>query len=238
MPTLMSHILHFGAPFLSAWVTSSVAFAAGDAPKGSANETEMSFVGDWSATGSGCRGAKGSSEGNTTLLVRPPGGALPSTWTLVLQPSDFRLVSPLPRGQEKTTLTFAKECSLRLALLPDSRVRIRNVTASTRLRVGKGTGTKAWTLAELQLGNLAIARHRADYGANEAVSGRVQEVRLIPGRTSLETMPETKCGQAKVLGLDLILAAERATENDRVDAGFEGESAVEILVDVAPCGPS
>ena len=133
------------------------------------------------------------------------------------------------------TLSFAKECSIRVALYPPKGKKIRNVVGVMTAVVSKAPNIKAWASADLMIGNATVSEQRFDYTAEEGFSRRHQEFLLVQGRTSKESMPVSRCGQPRLLSLDTIFAAERKSFQDKVEMALAEGGLVKVSVETESC---
>lgn len=198
------------------------AFASGE---------EKPFVEKWGALGSGCP----KDAAPVGFHHRGPIPREPRTHVFRFTLPKQKLASPAPTGGEIRDLAYGRECSLRVVLQPPRRTRIVNVVARSSYRLSKGAGVEGWILSDLQLGNRTIAKKRVDFGAAETIRSRGEEILLVPGRSAEESLPESACGQGRILGLDTIFSVSRTSLQDSVDIALGEGGAVEIVVELAPC---
>jgi hypothetical protein len=207
------------------------------------------FVQDWSASGNGCRGGQ-DKNGSAQLIVEKGNGGLENTYVLKLITRDLSLESPSPQVEKierdeknekneksvaKETLSFGRECSLRVSLAPPAGKRIRNVTANSLAKVTKGPNFSGWVSSELGLGNQTVAAVRKNYSEKEDIRNRTEEFQLLPGRNEGMSVPVSKCGQPRLLAHDTIFAAQRQNFSDTVEMKLAGDYTIQITVDLEDC---
>jgi hypothetical protein len=192
------------------------------------------FLEKWVAIGSGCSGETDRKDGDATLVEIPPTREAPLSRVYKFKLPKMKLESPLPSGQQ-TTLEFGRECSIRMTLFPPPDLKIVNVTSRSSFRVFKSPQMSAWIQKDAMLGNQTVAKARYDFAEGTAVSNRTEEIKLIPGRSGAESVPQSNCGQPRILGLDYIFGVKRKSPQDAAFLSLEGGSEVEIVVDLAKC---
>lgn len=201
------------------------------------------LVREWSASGSGCRGGASNAPGSSPVPAAPndvrleviaPRRESPRTHVFRFQLGGYGLKLP-SAGVLPAPLTVARECAIRIALYPRADERVSVAIARSSYRVSKPAGAAMWTQQDLSLGNTTVARSRTDFPAGEKLSNREGEVSLIPGRSAEESMPETRCGQPKLLSHDIIFVADRRSAADEYQAVLTEGGKVEITVETARC---
>ena len=205
------------------------------------------FIDDWNATGSGCRASKSDSKTSQLLEVTQPNQAMPNSFLIKFRPQSMKLETPEPTGTKlsgqhipigvpkEKALTLAKECSLRVALFPPAGKRIKNVTAVSLANVTKSAPFPGWLSSELALGNQTLAELRIDYKEGENVRSRSEEIKLIPGRKEGQAVPQSRCGQPRILAHDTIFAAERKNVTDETLIELGNKGTIEIALDLENC---
>lgn len=190
---------------------------------------------DWSALGSGCRGGIKERKGNVTLAVTPhiPPGA--DRYRLRFALNKFRLESPVPKDQGPTNLEFARDCAIRVAVNPPAGKRIQNVEAYATYSLTKPLNTDMRILAGLTIGMDNLGMVRMDFTRSEKFSNLIKDLRLAPGPSQENQMPETKCGQAKLVGLDLLFYVNRPDNTAVVEMTLADNKVVDMMVDLEDC---
>ena len=196
------------------------------------------FIYDWSAMGSGCRGRISALEGapvNVRFHLSHPTPGSPSRYHLRFFLDKFKLESPVPKDQGQTNLEFARDCAIRVALNPPSGKKIKYIEAQSFYTLSKSPDTEMATLASLSLGMSTLDTVRMDFPKSESFSSRQKELKLTPGPIPENSMPETKCGQSKLLGLDLLFYVNRPNELAKNSMVLTKDSKFDIFVELEDC---
>lgn len=191
------------------------------------------FIYDWSALGSGCKGKLAEKDGNVSFKLMPPVPPYTNRYLLRFVLNKFRLESPVPRDQGKTNLEFARDCAIRVALNPPKTKIIREIEANSAFALTKSAQTDMKTLAQLTLGMETLSQVGMEFSKEETFLGLKRDLRLVRDDTK-EGLPQTKCGQSKLLGLDLLLYVNRPSERTKIDMALNGNT-VDIIVDLEDC---
>lgn len=201
----------------------------------SKNARKSEFIYDWSALGSGCKGGLEKGNGNVSLALKPniPPGINRYQLRFVLE--KFKLESPVPKSQGRTNLKFARDCAIRVAVNPPPGKKIQNVEAYTAYSLTKPRNTEMQALAGLTIGMTNLSTVSMDFQKDETFSNLVKEVRLAPGHTTEDRMPETRCGQSKLVGVDLLLLVDRPDDSVAIDMTLADDRVVDIIVDLEDC---
>jgi hypothetical protein len=219
------------ASALMCWATSSFALNI-ETPK---NRKKSDFIYDWSALGSGCKGGLEKRNGNVSLALKsniPPGV---NRYQLRFVLEKFKLESPVPKSQGRTNLKFARDCAIRVAVNPPAGKKIQNVEAYTAYSLTKPRNTEMQAMTGLSIGMSTLSTVAMDFQKDETFSNLIREVRLAPGQSPEDKMPETKCGQSKLVGLDLLLLVNRPDDSVVVDMTLADNKVVDIIVDLEDC---
>lgn len=196
-------------------------------------ERKNEFIYDWSAMGSGCRGRLLESKGNVSLSSKPLGPPFLNRYQLRLVLEKFRLESPVPADQGKTNLEFARDCAIRIALNPPAGKKIADVGVSSMYYLTKNEQSELKTMGKLTLGMATLGESRVDFSKREAFATMYRDLHLSAGR-SHSALNEVKCGQAKLLGIDLILYVDRDSEAAKVNMSLEN-NVLDVVVDLDAC---
>lgn len=196
-------------------------------------DRSQEFIYDWSALGSGCRGQQSVAGGNVELLLNPSQAPSLNRQQLRFQLKTFRLESPVPKSQGPTHLEFARDCAIRVALNPPPGKKIVDIEAVSGYRLSKEGGSEMKTMAQLTLGMTTLATARLDFSESQVLQRSRHELRLVPQRSAGD-MAQVRCGQSKLLGLDLLFYINRSQPQEKVDMGLQDQQ-IEVLVDMEDC---
>lgn len=203
----------------------------GPEPDGNTGEAAPVFR-EWLAFGSGCR-ARSTQPGDVTM----------ERFTLdsgskVVHRARFHLdryeLTTMDRTDEQP-LDFARECAVRVQLVPPAGKRIAGVTARTRVVSTKSESTRLTILGELKLGAASIGRKLLVYEAGAEQVAREDVLRLAPGASPEEAMPEVACGAGKLVGFDYTWIAERPAAADEAFVKLSGKRVLDIDAELADC---
>ncbi len=196
-------------------------------------DRSQEFIYDWSALGSGCRGQQSVSEGNVEFLLNPSKAPSLNRYQLRFVLEKFRLESPVPKDQGPTHLEFARDCAIRVALNPPPGKRIVDIEAVSNYRLSKEASSEMKTMAQLTLGMTTLATARLEFPSSQSLRKAQHELRLVPQRSAGD-LAEVRCGQSKLLGLDLLFYINRSNSNAKVDMNLENRE-IDVLVDLEDC---
>lgn len=196
-------------------------------------DRSQEFIYDWSALGSGCRGQQSVSGGNVEFLLNPSKAPSLNRYQLRFVLERFRLESPVPRDQGPTHLEFARDCAIRVALNPPPGKRIVDIEAVSNYRLSKEASSEMKTMAQLTLGMTTLATARLEFPLSQTLRKTQHELRLVPQRSAGD-LAEVRCGQSKLLGLDLLFYINRSSPLAKVDMNLEDQE-IDVLVDLEDC---
>lgn len=173
--------------------------------------------------------------GNVSFSLKAPGYSPPNRSQMRFVMEKFKLESPVPKEQGRTNLEFARDCAIRIAIKPPKGKRVRYVEAQTGFEFSKPQNSEMAAFAQLTLGLDTLSNVQMDFKKDELITRIEKPLRLAPGRFVENGMPETKCGQSKLLGLDLLFYVKRPDDSAKINMGLTGEKAVDVVVELVDC---
>ncbi|MEN9810238.1 MAG: hypothetical protein RLZZ488_1805 [Pseudomonadota bacterium] len=204
----------------------------------SAQSAEMALtVKDWTAAGSGCRAQK-SKAGDVELKSVRNGSATGSELVVMkFALPKYKLASP-PENPA-TSITFARECALRVVALPKGKVRIKSVAARTPVAYSKDADVGLKMQYLLRLDGEIVGQSLKEIDAGQQIRN-AEETVLLSGKPSDEAqqmmkMTPQNCGSAHMLGFDYTFIAARKNRNDAALVQISDEKQLEIAVEIEPC---
>lgn len=209
----------------------AASFARESAPEPAGDhEWKQEVFREWVAFGSGCR-ARSGEPGDVTMERRTlrSGGRVIHRARFHLD--HYRLTTEdRPDGEP---LDFARECAIRVQLVPPPGERIARVTARTRVASTKSESARLTVLGELKLGPASLGRKLVVHGPGEALDGREDVFRLAPGAE--EAFPRLACAQSKLVGFDATWLAERPAAADQVFVELSGDRVLDLDAELSDC---
>ncbi len=220
---------------LSVVVISSLPLYAIDRSENLKAKRSHEFIYDWSALGSGCHGQLDERDGNVTLDATPPIPPFLNRHRLRFMVKNLKLESPVPKDQGQTNLEFARDCAIRVALNPLPGKKIVSIEADSAFNLSKPMQTDMKTMAQLTLGMDTLGTTIVNYDQAEAFTNVKKAFHI--DTDALETrklLSEIKCGQAKIMGLDLLLYVKRPQDSVAVEMSLD-KNRVDLIVDLEAC---
>ena len=89
------------------------------------------------------------------------------------------------------------------------------------------------TMAQMTLGMTTLATTRLEFPGSETFQNSKRELRLVPERAA-GAMAEVRCGQSKLLGVDLLFYINRPDQQAKADMTLDGHG-IDVLVDLEDC---
>lgn len=196
-------------------------------------DRRQEFIYDWTSLGSGCKGQQSVEGGDVAFKLNPWVQPSLNRYQLRFNFSRLKLQSPVPKDQGKTNLEFARDCAIRVALNPPKGKRIVDVEAVATYKLSKELRSEMKTMAQLTLGMTTLATTKMEFPATESFKDAQQELRLVPQKTAGD-MAAVRCGQSKLLGVDLLFYINRPDEKAKVDMTLQ-DHVMDVVVDLEDC---
>lgn len=191
-------------------------------------------VKDWTAAGSGCRARK-SKAGDVSLVdnaLVPASSSHISVFKFTLP--EYGLSSP--PANPATSLTFARECALRVVAEPPKNFRIKSVAARTPIQYSKNEKTTLKMQYMLRLDGEIIAHSLTEVDGAEAFRNREQTAILSGERAVIENFTQQDvCGSPQMVGFDYTFIAARSALQDTASITLGDEKTLELAVELEPC---
>ncbi|MEY2988203.1 MAG: hypothetical protein RJB13_1724 [Pseudomonadota bacterium] len=191
-------------------------------------------VKDWTAAGSGCRARK-SKAGDVSFVDNALAPASSSSISLLkFKLPNYGLTSP-PENPA-TSLTFARECALRVVAEPPKNFRIKSVAARTPVQFSKDATAAIKMQYMLRLDGEIIAHSLTEIEEGEAFRNREQQAILAGQRNDHENFSQqSTCGIPQMLGFDYTFIAARSVPSDSANITLAAEKLLELAVELEPC---
>ena len=220
-------------PVLMKGTVGSVAAAESTTP----SQKVSSAFGEWFAVGSGCR-ATHKAPGNVSFQ----GQTFEKENTIRgrFELTGYKLSSP--PEDPKTSITFARECNLRVQIQTPPGKRIVGVSSRSVVVVSKDANTKVSLQNTLYMDTRMVGAFQTEFPKGEKVGNRDFEITLnkglwqgVPAQSDAAPV-EYACGQAMVFGSDFTAIAHRSDPKDAalVQLGGAARSA-EFAIELADC---
>lgn len=191
-------------------------------------------VKDWTAAGSGCRARK-SKAGDVSFVDNALAPASSSSISLLkFKLPNYGLTSP-PENPA-TSLTFARECALRVVAEPPKNFRIKSVAARTPVQFSKDATAAIKMQYMLRLDGEIIAHSLTEIEEGETFRNREQQAILAGQRNDHENFSQqSTCGIPQMLGFDYTFIAARSVPSDSANITLAAEKLLELAVELEPC---
>jgi hypothetical protein len=152
---------------------------------------------------------------------------------------DLKLSSDAP--SQKTPLSLAEECAIRLNVSPPPGKTLKRLVANTQFQASKSAEVDLLLNGELKLGTSSLGYVREISKHGEEVFEKMIPVHLdtkYPSKGGAEAMPELSCGEAKIIGFDYTFTAKRKSEKESFQVGISNEKTLEIVAELGNCKDS
>jgi hypothetical protein len=184
-------------------------------------------IGKWLAVGSGCKGSNTAPNDMKleTEIVRAEGSVIGLKGSLKL-PS-YKLKSPL--NPPARTITFARECAVRVEILPGKGMRVKTIAGEAKAEFSKEKQVSTKIQSLLYFNGEVAAASLNESPKGEAVGFREVEMKLVPGvfpqgsKMEKSTAP-SNCGEPFMYGFDFTFVADRTAASDAVEMKLVGEN--------------
>ncbi len=198
-----------------------------EAPKAA----ETPIFAEWIAHGSGCR-AKSNMAGDV-FMERIAQGAQSQDRYAVRFHLDQLQLSSAGRAPDAPR-DFAKECAIRVQLMPPAGKRIKGLRATTSVLSIKSAGTKLTLAGTLKIG-LQTLNQRIVVEPVGSIQAGYEAFDLAPGSRAEQAFPQLQCGEPKLGGFDFTWIAERNVKTDDVFVMVSDDKVLEMVVDLEDC---
>ena len=192
---------------------------------------ETPIFAEWIAHGSGCH-AKSNMTGDVTMeRVREQTGKN-DIHIVRFHLDQLQLTSA--RMPPNTPLDFAKECAIRVQVIPPAGKRIKNLLAKTSVVSVKSAGTKLTMAGTLKIGAQTLDQKIVIQPATSPNAGE-ELFELAPGSTPEQSFPNLNCSEPKLGGFDFTWIAERRASTDQVFVEVSDAKVLEMVVEMEDC---
>lgn len=194
-------------------------------------------VKDWTAAGSGCR-AQMKKTGDVELQsVRSETSSGSQLLVLKFKLPKYKLTSP-PENPA-TSITFARECALRIVAQPTGKNRIKSIAARTPVLYSKDADVGLKLQYLLRLDGEIVGQSLKEIDPGQAIRN-AEEVIVVTGKPSEESQQISKanpqgCGSAQMLGFDYTFIAARKNRPDAAQVQIAEDKQLEIAVELESC---
>lgn len=189
---------------------------------------------DWTAAGSGCR-ARMNKAGDVALedIRSAPAGAA-KIQILKFQLPKYQLSSP-PENPA-TSMTFARECALRVVADPLGQFRIKSIAARTPVIFSKDEKTSLTMQYILKLDGHIVAHSLNEVNDNRAIRNQEDKI-VLSGQASQDENASSResCGTPQMLGFDYTFIAARSQTKDGALIKLGDDRQLELAVELEPC---
>lgn len=192
---------------------------------------ETPIFAEWIAQGSGCH-AKSNKTGDVTMERVPEDPGKNGIHIVRFHLDQLQLTSA--RMPPKAPLDFAKECAIRVQVIPPAGKRIKNLLAKTSVVSVKSAGTKLTLAGTLKIGVQILGQKIVIQQATSQQAGE-EAFELAPGSTPEQSFPGLNCSEPKLGGFDFTWIAERRETTDQVFVEVSDDKVLEMVVEVEDC---
>jgi hypothetical protein len=192
---------------------------------------------DWTAAGSGCRSQMNKPGDVELQSVRINSNSGNQLVVVKFRLPKYKLHSP-PENPS-TSLTFARECALRIAAKPIGPMRIKSIAARTPVIYSKDADVGLKLQYLLRLDGEIVAQALKEIEAGKAIH-HMEEVIVVNGKPSDESlemrkMNPTSCGSAQMIGFDYTFIAARKNRPDRASVQLSEDKQLEFALELERC---
>ena len=212
------------------WVFTSMVQAAHTkpiAPPLVANGIEIL---DWLASGSGCKGGATLPPGNVTMQIQRD-TKNPRHMEITFQLANYTLEGANPINPEHPT--FARECAFRIAVQPNEKMRIQNISARSSFQIEKDKGAWVGIQARLVAVTHGLKEWNRAFETNWDVRKETVPLVLEPDATGRNQLKSMECGESKLLGVDLSVLNKRDSFTPKVTV--QSGAQLILSIDVESC---
>lgn len=192
---------------------------------------------DWTAAGSGCR-AQMKKAGDVVLeSVRTENSKGSNLVVLRFKLNKYKLSSP-PENPA-TSITFARECALRIVAQHGAPVRIKSIAARTPITYSKAADMVLQMQFLLRLDGEIVGQSLKETAPGQTIRN-AEEVIVVTGKPSdeaqqLAKMDAKSCGAAQMIGFDYTFIAARKQPQDSALIELAEDKQLEIALEIGSC---
>lgn len=227
--------------FVSGLLTSAGSLVISGLPKraeaSTGQETAALTVKDWTAAGSGCR-ANMKKGGDVEFIdARPDSASGSNVLILRFRFNNYKLSSP-PENPN-TSITFARECALRVVALPKGKMRVKSIAARTPVTYSKDADVGLKMQYMLRLDGEIVSQSLKEIDAGQEIRN-AEDLIVLTGKPSDDALQMAKmnpqsCGSSHMLGFDYTFIAARKNRGDKALVRPANERLLEIAVELENC---
>jgi hypothetical protein len=194
-------------------------------------------VKDWTAAGSGCRANMKKSGDVEFLGARSDSVSGSNILILKFRFNKYKLSSP-PENPN-TSITFARECALRVVAQPKGKIRIKSIAARTPVTYSKDADVSLKMQYMLRLDGEIVGQSLKEIDAGQEIRN-AEDLVVLTGKPSddalqLAKMNPQSCGSAHMLGFDYTFIAARKNRPDAALVQLANEKLLELAVELESC---
>jgi hypothetical protein len=211
--------------------------ACGSEASAQTNEEGSSIViniKDWTAAGSGCR-ARMSKAGDVEFAeLRSAAASASKLMVMKFKLPKYQLSSP-PENPA-TSMTFARECALRVVAVPQPQYRIKSVAARTPVTFSKDEKTTLKMQYILKLDGHIVAHSLREVDESNTIRNQEDKVVLAGQPTPEESaVSRQECGSPQMIGFDYTFIAGRSQANEQAQIKLAEDKQLELAVELEAC---
>ncbi|MBM3381894.1 MAG: hypothetical protein FJY29_05575 [Betaproteobacteria bacterium] len=222
------------------WISQAVLLslaACGTEASAQTNEEGSSIViniKDWTAAGSGCRARMNKSGDVEFAELRSAPASASKLMVMKFKLPKYQLSSP-PENPA-TSLTFARECALRVVAVPQVQYRIKSVAARTPVNFSKDEKTSLKMQYILKLDGHIVAHSLKEIDESGSIRNQDDKV-VLAGQPSPEEAAVSRqdCGSPQMIGFDYTFIAGRTQPNDQAQIKLAEDKQLELAVELEAC---
>jgi hypothetical protein len=188
---------------------------------------------EWAALGSGCRSRPSPTEPVNVTLHKSSTVDADGKTTYRFSLSRFELDGAKPISAAEPA--FARDCAMRLVVEPPTGMRIRSLAAETRLRLNKSEGFSFQIAGSISTPRAQIGLTTFTFSPEQRLTDSDLLLRVVPEQGGTAGDIDSACGEARVLGVDLVLSTNRARFSQTARAILAGERQVQLDVFFEAC---
>ncbi len=192
---------------------------------------ELPVFAEWIAHGSGCH-ATSTAAGDVSMERITTGGPKSDVYVVRFHLDQLQLTTAGRPLNEP--LDFAKECAIRIQVIPPAGKRIQSLYAQTSVVSVKAVGTKLTLAGTLKIGAQALGQKIVIRPAGTAHAGEEAFV-IFPGSLPEEAFPVLRCEENKLAGFDFTWIAERKEVSDAVFVEVADSKILDMVVELEDC---
>lgn len=197
-------------------------------------------VKDWTAAGSGCRANLKKSGDVEFLGARSDSSTGSNILILKFRLNKYKLSSP-PENPN-TSITFARECALRVVAQPKGKMRVKSIAARTPISYSKDADVGLKMQYMLRLDGEIVGQSLKEIDPGQEIRN-AEDLIVLTGKPSDDTLQLAKmnpqaCGSAHMLGFDYTFIAARKNRPDVALVQLSNDKLLELAVELESCNSS